>query len=98
MVDLATINHYRNMELNGRQTGARLKQLMKEAHVTTQDMADLCGVSRVAVSKWLSGKSEPELFRLYIIADYLQVDIEDFLVVSRCRHQKTEGPAARKVA
>lgn len=41
--------------------GQRLRQLRKEKSLTLQQVADALGVTRACVSKWETGRSEPDL-------------------------------------
>ena len=65
-------------------TGANIGTLMKENGVTAADVADRMGFSsRNAVYKWMKGESLPTLDNILILADLLDVTIEEILVINR---------------
>ena len=56
----------------------RIKQLLKERHMTFQQLADQLGVHRVSLSSSLSGN--PTLSRLEDISGVLGVEVPDLFV------------------
>lgn len=52
-----------------------LKQLMSERNITGVEIAELCGVSKVAVSGWLNGAYQPSGIKINKIASYFGVSV-----------------------
>ena len=57
----------------------RLKELRNEHGVSQQDVGKLLNVSKMAVSHWEKGHSEPSIAQLIMLSDYFDVSI-DYLV------------------
>ena len=57
--------------------GERLRRMRISRHMTQQDMGDVLGVSRNAVSQYESGKGEPSLEIMFIYCDYFHVDMNE---------------------
>ncbi len=57
----------------------RLKELRKEKNVTQTDISKILNVSKMAVSHWEKGNSEPSIEQLKILANYFDVSV-DYLV------------------
>ena len=57
----------------------RLRELRKEKGVFQQDIAALVGTSKMAVSHWEKGHSEPSIAQLIILSDFFGVSV-DFLI------------------
>ena len=57
----------------------RLKELRIESGITQKDIAKLLNMSKMAVSHWERGNSEPSIDQLKILAAYFDVSI-DYLV------------------
>ncbi|MBR2384094.1 MAG: helix-turn-helix transcriptional regulator [Clostridia bacterium] len=57
----------------------RLKELRIEKGVTQSDLGKLLNASKMAVSHWESGHSEPSISQLIIISQFFDVTV-DFLV------------------
>ena len=55
--------------------GNRLRQARLKADVTQVVLSDICGVSRAAVALWETGKANPTLKNLLIVADFLRVPV-----------------------
>ena len=65
-------------------TGMNIGELMKMNGISAADVADRMGFSScIAVYKWLKGEALPTLDNILILADLLDVTIEDILVVTR---------------
>ena len=52
-----------------------LKQLMSERNVAGTEIAELCGVSKAAVSGWLNGTYQPSGIKINKIALYFGVTV-----------------------
>ena len=57
----------------------RIKELMKEQGLNQVRLAEKIGVKQNTISAWLSGKKEPCILSLWLLADYFEVEI-DYLV------------------
>ena len=57
----------------------RLKELRNEHGVSQQDVGKLLNVSKMAISHWEKGHSEPSIAQLIMLSDYFDVSI-DYLV------------------
>jgi len=56
-----------------------LKQLRKQANLGQQELADILGVSKSAISMYEQGNREPNFSLLLQIADYFKVSANDLL-------------------
>lgn len=59
--------------------GERLKELRKEANITQFQLAQNINMSKMAISHWESGHSEPSIKQLVFLAEYFNVTV-DYLV------------------
>ena len=57
----------------------RLKELRLEKNVSQLEVAKMLNMSKMAISHWEKGNSEPSIEQLKILAAYLDVSI-DYLV------------------
>lgn len=57
----------------------RLKELRKEKGVSQVDVAKMLSMSKMAISHWEKGNSEPSIEQLKILAQFFDVSI-DYLV------------------
>ncbi len=57
----------------------RIRELMKENSITQLQLANAIHRSQGNISEWLSGKKEPSILSLWLLADYFEVSI-DYLV------------------
>lgn len=60
--------------------GEMLKELRRSKGVSQENLAELCGVSMQAVSKWENGQSFPDITFLPKLAGYFQVTIDTLLL------------------
>ena len=67
--------------LNMKQLGKRIAFLRKKANLRQWQVADRCGVSIQAVSKWETGLNCPDLLLLDDLAEALGVEIKDLFVI-----------------
>lgn len=67
-----------------------LKMLRKEKNLSQEELAEMLGVSRQAVSKWESDEGYPEVEKLLIIAKKLNVSL-DSLMYSEILTKNSEG-------
>ena len=59
--------------------GKNITELRKQHNLTQEQLAEKCGVSRQAVTKWESGESEPNIERLVMLADVFKVTIDEIV-------------------
>lgn len=59
-----------------------LKLIRKEKHMSQEDLAEVMGVSRQAISKWEKGGGYPEMEKLLLLSKELNVSL-DYLMLSR---------------
>ena len=57
----------------------RLKELRTERNITQQELGKLVNMSKMAISHWESGHSEPSIGQLILLSDYFCVSV-DYLV------------------
>lgn len=56
----------------------KLRQLREKAKMTQADLAEILGISQMAVSKWELGQSSPRLSLLPRLAKILRCNVNDF--------------------
>lgn len=62
-------------------TGARIKELRKEHHLTVEQIADYMGFDTgQAVYKWQRGESLPTVDNLFALSRLFQTTIDDILI------------------
>ncbi len=57
----------------------RIYELMKEQNLTQTKLANALCMHQSNVSEWLSGKKEPSITSLWLLADFFNVDV-DYLI------------------
>lgn len=57
----------------------RLKELRQEKNLSQQDIAGVVNMSKMAISHWEAGHSEPCIKQLCILADFFAVSV-DYLI------------------
>lgn len=73
-------------------TGRNLWQLARSEGRSVRDLgAAVGGITYQAVYKWLKGQAMPSVDNLVILADYLQVSIEDILVIRPGSRRENPG-------
>lgn len=66
-----------------------LKSIRKEKGISQEDLAEIIGVSRQAVSKWEQGSGYPEMEKLLILSKKLNISL-DYLMLGEVK-EKDEG-------
>lgn len=61
-----------------------LKSIRREKHISQEELAEIIGVSRQAVSKWEQGSGYPEMEKLLVLSKELNVSL-DYLMLSEIR-------------
>lgn len=57
----------------------KLQKQRKEKNMSQEQLADRCGVSRQAVSKWESGRSYPDMDKIMLLCEILDCNIYDLI-------------------
>ena len=57
----------------------RLREIRQEKKISQKDLADLLHVSKMCISHWEKGNSEPSIAQLKTLATYFSVSV-DYLV------------------
>ena len=58
-----------------------LKQIRREHHLSQEELAELLGVSRQAVSKWELGQGYPEVEKLLLLSSELNISLDALMSV-----------------
>lgn len=57
----------------------RLKELRIERNMTQQELGKLVNMSKMAISHWEKGHSEPSIAQLIVLSNYFNVTV-DYLI------------------
>ena len=57
----------------------RLKELRLEKNLTQTDLAKVVNMSKMAISHWEKGNSEPSINQLIILSEFFEVSV-DYLI------------------
>lgn len=57
----------------------RLKELRIERNITQQELGKLVNMSKMAISHWEKGHSEPSISQLIMLSNYFDVSV-DYLI------------------
>lgn len=57
----------------------RLKELRTERNITQQELGKVVNMSKMAISHWEKGHSEPSISQLIILSNYFEVTV-DYLI------------------
>ena len=60
-----------------------MKKRRKELGMTQQDLADKCGLSRVSISNYESGKAEPTYDNIELLSKVLSLDVIELITSSK---------------
>lgn len=61
-----------------------LKSIRQENHISQEELAEIIGVSRQAISKWEQGSGYPEMEKLLVLSKELNVSL-DYLMLSEIK-------------
>lgn len=61
----------------------RIKAALADANVSNKELAEAINVTRSTVSTWCTNTRQPSLETLYLIADYLRIDVRDLLAPNK---------------
>ena len=67
-----------------------LRRIRKERHLSQEELAELLNVSRQAVSKWEQDQGYPEVEKLLLISDKLNVSLDALMSTEMIRSTKTD--------
>ncbi|MDD3340888.1 MAG: helix-turn-helix transcriptional regulator [Bacilli bacterium] len=74
----------------------KLQKLRKERGYSQEDLADVIGVSRQAVSKWESGTSYPETEKLIELSKLFSISLDEFLKEEKKEEKPVIDPIIEK--
>ncbi len=57
----------------------RLKELRMERELSQQELGRIVNMSKMAISHWESGHSEPSIAQLIMLSDFFEVSV-DYLI------------------
>ena len=57
-----------------------LKSIRKERHISQEELAEIMGVSRQAISKWEQGSGYPEIEKIFLLSKELNVSLDDLML------------------
>ncbi len=75
---------------------ANLKSLRQKKHISQEELAEIIGVSRQAVSKWEQGSSYPEIEKLIILSKELNVSL-DYLMLGEINFTESKETLATNI-
>ncbi len=70
----------------------RLKELRKERHLSQEELAELLDVSRQAVSKWEQGDGYPEVQKLLLLAERLNISLDSLMTAEASKKEGAANP------
>lgn len=59
--------------------GENLRLLMKETRINQVNLSKKIGVAQSAISAWLSGKKEPSITSLWLLADFFGCSVDELI-------------------
>lgn len=76
-----------------------LKAVRKEKNISQEELAELLAVSRQAVSKWEQGSGYPEVEKMLLLSQTLNVSLDYLMCGERqsAAPQQPKGPASGKI-
>lgn len=78
--------------LDAKKTGARIKELRKENHLTVEEVSLFMGFESVqAVYKWQRGESLPTIDNLYALSQLFRISVDDILRGDREEDSSSPG-------
>ncbi len=72
----------------------KLKETRKRNQMSQEELAEMLGVSRQAVSRWELGDGYPEVEKLIFLGEKLNVSL-DYLLLDKKEHDETEPEGER---
>ena len=74
-----------------------LKAIQKNHQLSQEDLEELLGVSRQAVSKWELGEGYPEVEKLLVLSQKLNVSIDSLLLNGSDNARLVHGNSSRAI-
>lgn len=71
--------------------------LRKRENLTQEQIAEKCGVSRQAITKWENGNSTPDLFMISTICDMFSVTADELLYSDFYKKEQEERPHNKEI-
>ncbi|MBX4260427.1 helix-turn-helix domain-containing protein (plasmid) [Clostridium estertheticum] len=75
---------------------ANLKSLRQERHISQEELAEIVGVSRQAVSKWEQGSGYPEMEKLLVLSKNLNISL-DYLVLGEIKSTENNKTVSNNI-
>lgn len=69
----------------------KLKQIRKDRKISQEDLAELLDVSRQAVSKWEQGVGYPEVEKLLVLSDTLNVSLDSLMGIETTKENHSDN-------
>ncbi len=69
----------------------KIVQMRKGMGLSQEQLAELCGVSRQAVSKWENGQAQPELDKVLVLAKVFSISTDELLGLTSKASEGSEG-------
>lgn len=76
--------------------GQNIAQLRNNAGMTQEALAEMCEVSRQAVTKWESGASEPTIDKLILLANIFDVSIDEIVKAKNVTSAKIQNQFSKE--
>jgi transcriptional regulator with XRE-family HTH domain len=73
-----------------------LKSIRQERHISQEELAEIIGVSRQAVSKWEQGSGYPEMEKILILSKELNVSL-DYLMLGELKSTENNKTLANNI-
>jgi len=73
-----------------------LKSIRQERHISQEELAEIIGVSRQAVSKWEQGSGYPEMGKLLVLSKKLNVSL-DYLMLGEIKSTKNDKTLSNNI-
>ncbi|MDU4891036.1 MAG: helix-turn-helix transcriptional regulator [Clostridium sp.] len=73
-----------------------LRLMRKERNISQEELAEIMGVSRQAVSKWEQGTGYPEMEKLLILSKELNVSL-DYLMLGEAKHTEKDTSSSNNI-
>lgn len=74
-----------------------LKAIRKENHLSQEDLAEMLDVSRQAVSKWEQGVGYPEVDKLLVIANKLNISLDSLMSMEIAQEENKNSNVTGKI-
>ena len=69
--------------------GINLKRMMKSKNITQVELSKAIGITQPLLSIYITGKSKPNIYKAYAMAEYIGCSIDDLM--SELIDQKQKG-------